>query len=194
MKASNLSNLPAKVCYTAAGCLVHNNKVLLVKHKGLQIWLNPGGHIDQDELPHQAAEREFWEETGVKVRAVRFADDLLDKTGVSEFLPTPFATNIHWIDQDLYKNRIKNKDTAAKKVVHDQHDLHFDNRSCEQHLNLLYLVEPVNGVEFKQNVEETDGISWFTLEEVADLETMDNIRQEIKRAFEVSTRKKQSRK
>ena len=55
---------------TASGFLVHNGKVLLIKHKKLGYWLAPGGHVEEDELPHEAAEREVWEETGLKVKAV----------------------------------------------------------------------------------------------------------------------------
>ncbi|MDQ5951652.1 MAG: hypothetical protein QG639_933, partial [Patescibacteria group bacterium] len=69
MKA--VSDYDAHICLTVAGVLFYQRKVLLVKHKRLQIWLAPGGHIEDNELPHQAAEREFWEETGVKVKAIQ---------------------------------------------------------------------------------------------------------------------------
>ncbi len=59
-----------KICFTAGGILIHHNKVLLIKHKKLNMWLTPGGHVDERELPHQTAEREFLEETGIKVKAV----------------------------------------------------------------------------------------------------------------------------
>ena len=34
------------------------------------MWLPPGGHVDQDELPDDAAVREVLEETGVHIRLV----------------------------------------------------------------------------------------------------------------------------
>ena len=43
-----------------------NNKVLLVHHRSLDIWIQPGGHIDPDELPLTAALREFKEETKIE--------------------------------------------------------------------------------------------------------------------------------
>ena len=40
-------------------------RVLLVKHKRLGTWLPPGGEIEPDETPLQAAHRELFEETGL---------------------------------------------------------------------------------------------------------------------------------
>lgn len=44
--------------------------VVLLRHKRLGLWLQPGGHIDPGETPWRAALREAEEETGL---AVRFA-------------------------------------------------------------------------------------------------------------------------
>ncbi len=41
--------------------------VVLLKHKRLGIWLQPGGHIDDGETPWDAARREAAEETGLDV-------------------------------------------------------------------------------------------------------------------------------
>ena len=40
---------------------------LFIKHKKLGKWLQPGGHVDPDELPDTAAVREVLEETGLCV-------------------------------------------------------------------------------------------------------------------------------
>jgi len=47
---------------------VKDNKVLLVKHKKLGFWLQPGGHIEPNETPDEAAVREFKEETGMDIK------------------------------------------------------------------------------------------------------------------------------
>src|ERR687894_345598 len=39
-------------------------------HRKLGMWLPPGGHIERDELPDEAAVREVLEETGVEVELV----------------------------------------------------------------------------------------------------------------------------
>jgi ADP-ribose pyrophosphatase YjhB (NUDIX family) len=56
--------------FVATTFCVNNNKVLLVKHKKLNMWLPPGGHIDENELPCEAAVREFKEETGLDIELV----------------------------------------------------------------------------------------------------------------------------
>jgi ADP-ribose pyrophosphatase YjhB (NUDIX family) len=53
--------------FTVATFVVHEGKVLLLWHKKLQMWLPPGGHIDPNELPDEAAVREVKEETGIEV-------------------------------------------------------------------------------------------------------------------------------
>ena len=47
--------------------VVRDGKVLLHWHRKLGMWLPPGGHIELDELPDEAAVREVLEETGVEV-------------------------------------------------------------------------------------------------------------------------------
>lgn len=42
-----------------------DSHVLLHRHKRLHRWMQPGGHLDPDEHPAQAARRETIEETGV---------------------------------------------------------------------------------------------------------------------------------
>lgn len=53
--------------FTVATFVINNDKVLLLWHKKLQMWLPPGGHIDPNELPDEAAIREVLEETGLEV-------------------------------------------------------------------------------------------------------------------------------
>jgi len=56
--------------FTVAVFVVWEEKVLLHRHRKLVMWLPPGGHIERDELPDDAAVREVLEETGLKVRLV----------------------------------------------------------------------------------------------------------------------------
>jgi len=56
--------------FTVAVFVVREGKVLLHLHPKLGMWLPPGGHIERDELPDDAAVREVFEETGVKVELV----------------------------------------------------------------------------------------------------------------------------
>ncbi len=44
----------------------HHATVLLVHHKATGKWMFPGGHVDTDETPGEAAVREVFEETGIR--------------------------------------------------------------------------------------------------------------------------------
>lgn len=56
--------------FTVATFVVHEDKLLMLYHDKLGMWLPPGGHIEPNELPDEAAVREVWEETGVEVELV----------------------------------------------------------------------------------------------------------------------------
>jgi 8-oxo-dGTP pyrophosphatase MutT (NUDIX family) len=53
--------------FVATGYVVFEGRTLLLKHKKLGLWLPPGGHIDEGELPEEAVLREIREETGLDV-------------------------------------------------------------------------------------------------------------------------------
>jgi 8-oxo-dGTP pyrophosphatase MutT (NUDIX family) len=56
--------------FTVAVFVVAAGRVLLHWHRKLGMWLPPGGHIEPNELPDEAAVRETLEETGVAIRLV----------------------------------------------------------------------------------------------------------------------------
>jgi 8-oxo-dGTP pyrophosphatase MutT (NUDIX family) len=55
---------------TASAFVVSSRGVILHLHRRLQIWLQPGGHVDLGESPEEAAQRETLEETGLVARHV----------------------------------------------------------------------------------------------------------------------------
>lgn len=67
---------------TGSGIVVGQRGVVMLKHKRLGIWLQPGGHIDPGENPWDAALRESAEETGLEVS---FAGPI-DADGVPELI------------------------------------------------------------------------------------------------------------
>lgn len=67
---------------TGSGIVVGPRGVVLLEHKRLGIWLQPGGHIDPDETPWDASLRESREETGLDVHFAGRIDDL----GVPELI------------------------------------------------------------------------------------------------------------
>ncbi|WP_347555413.1 NUDIX domain-containing protein [Robbsia sp. KACC 23696] len=55
---------------TGSGIVVEAGRALLIRHPIIGRWLQPGGHLEGNELPDSAAEREAEEETGWRVAPV----------------------------------------------------------------------------------------------------------------------------
>lgn len=56
--------------FTATAFVVWRGGVLLHRHQKLARWFPPGGHVEPNELPDEAAVREVLEESGVNVALV----------------------------------------------------------------------------------------------------------------------------
>lgn len=56
------------------------SKVLLVDHIKAGLWLPPGGHVDVDEDPAQAARRECWEELQIEAEFISDAPFFVTST------------------------------------------------------------------------------------------------------------------
>lgn len=173
-----------KICLTASAFLFHQGKVLLVKHQKLKQWLGPGGHIDENELPHEAAVREFLEETGLQIKVYSAAREFShqgEKTDL--FHPLPMAINEHWVCQENYQARLE---AQANKQIFIPHAKW--QKGCEKHLNFAYLAKLNGPLEIKPQAGESEEIAWFTLEELQKLSSQDlasSILVEVTRAFEL---------
>ena len=73
--------------FVATVYAVNGGAVALHEHDRLEMWLPPGGHVERDELPHEAARREVREELGLGVELVAPMDDLQSPTVQS--IPRP---------------------------------------------------------------------------------------------------------
>ncbi len=132
--------------FTASALIIDNNKVLLIYHKKLNVWLYPGGHIEENENPDETLLREVMEETGLEIEIISNRDDSLSnqKQNVSSLhLPYAFLCELvgdHYHNDLIYKCKIK--------------------RTC----NLKY------------NKDESDGIGFFDMQEIEKLQLFDNFR------------------
>lgn len=62
--------------YAVAVFVAHEGAVLLHFHGKLGRWLPPGGHVEPNELPDEAARRETLEETGIIVDLIDASNPL----------------------------------------------------------------------------------------------------------------------
>ena len=69
-----------KYSHGAFNVVICNQKVLLVKRRDFPLWDLPGGVVESDELPSEAAIREMYEETGYEVQIDYEFARYIDKT------------------------------------------------------------------------------------------------------------------
>lgn len=69
-----------KYSHGAFNVVICNQKVLLVKRRDFPLWDLPGGVVESDELPSEAAMREMYEETGYEVQIDYEFARYIDKT------------------------------------------------------------------------------------------------------------------
>lgn len=130
--------------FTASAIVIALEHILLIHHRRIGAWLPPGGHILPTEMPDQAACREVYEETGVKI------------TIVSEPMPDTPTSDAFFPPQPICIQTVKA--VEGEKEVY-----HFD---------LTYLAKPTfskNSLPKIRDSQEVIGARWFRLEEVQDL-------------------------
>jgi len=147
-----------KKCIVGGCVVMHNGRMLMLKHRKLGVWLYPGGHLEQNETPIDTALRETAEETGLKVRIVDVSKgNKILSDGFAKETPTPLAVMLERVP---YKNRMH---------------LHFD---------LVYLAVPKNSSRVKIMKQEAEGFRWLTRRELSRIKTYENVRKVGMRAFD----------
>ena len=90
-----------KTDLVVVGCIVHDKRILLLKHRKLGKWLPPGGHIEKDETPDETVVREIREEVGLDVEVINRQDlDIHDKQVIQ--LALPFHVEVHSVGDHLH--------------------------------------------------------------------------------------------
>lgn len=119
-------------------------QILLVYHPKIGKWLPPGGHIEENELPHEAACRECFEETGIEVEALSslgiFQGNINRWNAIS--LPTPYAMLLENIPS-------------------------WNDQPAHQHIDHLYLVERKKDMRMASH--DLHHLKWFSFDELQEL-------------------------
>ena len=79
---------------TANAFIFYENKLLVVHHKKLNIWLHPGGHVDENESFLEALIREIKEEVGLDVEIISNEKFKTNKYDHVDEEPTPFRVSV----------------------------------------------------------------------------------------------------
>lgn len=127
--------------YTATCYIFKDEKVLFVYHKKFQKWMPPGGHVDPNETPQEAAVREVLEETGLTVQLISDESHLHYPNVTS--LTRPYMCLLEEIPA-------------------------YKNIEAHQHIDFIFLAEVIGGTE-KVNSDESDALRWFSYEELLTL-------------------------
>lgn len=142
--------------FTATVYMLRDDHVLLIFHKKMQKWLPPGGHLNPNEAPHEAAKREAIEETGIEVEFTLQENIWVERWNASS-IPRPYMCLLEEIPA-------------------------YKDQPAHQHIDFVYVGKPVGGTEL-ENLDETDGLRWFTLEEIEALESDVTIFEETKQVL-----------
>lgn len=122
--------------FTTTVYLLHEDKVLLHPHLKLGKWLPPGGHVELNETPPQAARREVLEETGLEIAFLEQENLKVDASNAVSF-ERPFLC--------LLENIPARKEQPA-----------------HQHMDMIYVACPLND---PIPPSLPNGFKWFTYQE-----------------------------
>lgn len=148
-----------KKCVTATCVIISKGRTFLIKHKKLGVWLYPGGHVEENEYPSEAAVRETLEETGYKVR-------IIDQRPEGYI----HINEAHDATEEPAPLMILSENVRYKTGMH-------------KHFDLIYIAEPASKRKRIHEGESTEA-RWFYEKEVDRIDTFKNTKDVIHRAFE----------
>ncbi len=147
--------------FTATAFVIDSDlRVLLMWHYRLNRWMPPGGHVDENETPEDAAKRECKEETGLDVEIV--GD------------PTP----------DLFANNPQEGRMLKKPIAMLLEEIPASPERGEpahQHMDFLFIARPLNPAQvLTLATAEGRELKWFTRNEIEQLDDTTEIFSNVK--------------
>lgn len=137
---------------TASAFIINaGEQILLLRHKVLQRWLQPGGHVEDDATLLLASLREAEEETGIPAAELQVVNVTADGK-------VPFDIDPHYIPVNPKK----------QEEGHYHHDVRY-----------LFRYTGNNIIAF--NEEESTGLKWVSFNELTNDETFGKMIEKIKR-------------
>lgn len=130
--------------FTATLYIIDQQRTLLIYHRKYNKWLPPGGHLEPNELPSEAAKREALEETGLEIELI-----LQENLWIEQWTARSFERPYLCLLEEI----------PARP-----------DQPAHQHIDMIYVGRPVGGTE-RCNVHETEGLRWFSLEEIEALDS-----------------------
>jgi 8-oxo-dGTP diphosphatase len=132
--------------FTVSAFIIHQNNVLLLHHKKLNTWLQPGGHVELNEDPEMALWREIEEETGLTQSQLTILEagsraELPKTNSTVKRLPIPFDINVHSFGAD----------------------------STHKHIDMCYILRSSTS-EINRNLAESNDLRWFSKSDLQDME------------------------
>lgn len=140
--------------FVATGFVLNRDhtKLLMVHHRKLNKWAAPGGHVEPDETPAEAALREIREETGVEAEIIDRPNMILaPKVATEAQLETPFAMLSEYIPE------------------HGEVKAHI-------HLDFIFICEADENAIIDRQEKEVKEVKWMAKEDILASNTFDSIR------------------
>src|SRR5665213_2023226 len=129
-----MPHIHEKIDFDADTFIVNGNAVLLRMHDKHKHWFPPGGHIELDEEPQEAAVREVKEEVGMDIELVNSSKRIFEDG-----------------EKELIVPRFMNR--------HRINDTH-------EHISFVFFARSNTREFFQGEKEISDGIRWFTKEDL----------------------------
>lgn len=150
---------------TASMVVFDGPQVLLVHHKATGLWMFPGGHVDPDETPGEAALREVREETGLD--AVIQAQAPLELPG-QRWHPSP------WLTAEIPAPAKPDRPGKPAEPAHT-------------HIDLLFVGTADSTLPMTVPADEASGARWVRLQELGAVDVREEVPMVARQAYGLLT-------